>query len=149
MGKKGLLKLLKERKMNFVYAKELITEIGRKYGQAVLNTPHNPISLAVALTQFKNHQSPSEQQLKVQDPKGINNKLNHFTYFGSYLYKRRVSGIRVIATNHKEVCGIQFTNYGSHTSNYKHLPYFSFAIPVGVDKQQVFFNIFSFFYFHL
>ena len=38
------------------------------------------------------------------------------TFFGSYMYTRRVSGIRVVAKSpSKEIQpGAQFTNYGSH-----------------------------------
>ena len=83
MGEFTLKKLLKERKENFKLLKSGLEGICEKYGEKVLVTPNNRISLAISL------QNMNETVF-------IPNNIDA-TFFGSYLFSRRVSGVRVVA----------------------------------------------------
>ena len=66
---------------------------------------------------------------KVFTPNNIN-----ATFFGSYLFHRRVSGVRVCNLSFKKenkVGDSVFLNYGSHSDCYPHLPYFTTAASIG------------------
>ena len=71
---------------------------------------------------------------KVFKPNGISP-----TFFGSYLFRRRVSGVRVCATSEKlqKVGQVEFTNYGTHSDNYPVLPYFTSAAAIGQSKHEI------------
>jgi O-phospho-L-seryl-tRNASec:L-selenocysteinyl-tRNA synthase len=81
MGEKTLKLLLKQRKDNYKILKEQLSLIADKYEERVFDTPNNKISMAVSLRRLDE---------RVFRPNNIN-----ATYFGSYLFSRRVSGIRV------------------------------------------------------
>lgn len=73
----------------------------------MLAVPNNKISLACTLTALNT---------KVFIPNNIQP-----TYFGSYLFARRVSGVRVCAASSKvtkfaDAC--EFKNYGTHSESY-------------------------------
>jgi len=54
------------------------------------------------------------------------------------MFSRRVSGLRVLKkTADKEVAGINFKNYGSHSDNYSHLPYFTVAAAIGGKRKEL------------
>lgn len=65
------------------------------------------------------------------------------TYFGSYLFSRRVSGVRVVNTSSGKLQsistadGCQFVNYGSHSNAYPVLPFFTAAAAVGQTQQEI------------
>ena len=82
MGETTFKRLLKERKENFKTLLTGLELVASKYNEKVLVTKNNKISIAVTLTNL------SETCLK---PKGLT-----ATYFGSYLFSRRVSGVRVV-----------------------------------------------------
>ena len=82
MGEINLRSLLAERKQNYTYLKEELTRVAEKHGERVLTIPGNKISMACSLTALNE---------SVFKPNGIK-----ATYFGSYLFSRRVSGVRVI-----------------------------------------------------
>ena len=121
MGRVKLVELLKTRKDNFTYFKEKLTEVLKSKGERVLETPLNKISMAftigkiTACDKFKN------------DP----------TFLGSFLFRRRVMGARVVSKNTQKVEGIQFSNYGSHTENYPDLPYITVAAAIGSTRQEI------------
>ena len=118
MGESGLKELLSSRRSNFEHLKESLNTIASKYGERVLETKMNKISIGVTLT-----------NLPHPDP----------TFFGSYLFSRRVSGIRVIApSKEKEIAGgLKFTNYGSSCCDYSSLPYFTCAAAIGQTKNEI------------
>ena len=62
------------------------------------------------------------------------------TFFGSYLFSRRVSGVRVVASSNGKTSSINdcvFLNYGSHSEAYPHLPYFTSASSIGQTKGDI------------
>jgi len=92
MGEVTLRSLLNERKQNYVYLKEQLTRVAEKHGERVLSTPRNKISMACTLTTLN---------ATVFLPNGIN-----ATYFGSYLFSRRVSGVRVVNSSNGKLQAI-------------------------------------------
>jgi len=85
-----------------------------KYGERVLETKDNRISIACTLMKLP----------KDKDP----------TFVGSYLFSRRVSGLWVCSFQpKKKFCDIEFENYGAHQSTFDgiHLPYFTTAAAMG------------------
>jgi O-phospho-L-seryl-tRNASec:L-selenocysteinyl-tRNA synthase len=89
MGQVTLKSLIKERKENYDYLKNQLTEAMSFYGERCLETKNNKISVATTLTAL---------HLKVFEPHGISP-----TFFGSYLFSRRVSGVRVVYTSKSKI----------------------------------------------
>ena len=82
MGETNFKQLLKERKDNFKFLSDELSKLAEKVGERVLTTQqNNKISVAFSLTALND---------KVFKPNNIN-----ATFFGSYLFHRRVSGVRV------------------------------------------------------
>jgi O-phospho-L-seryl-tRNASec:L-selenocysteinyl-tRNA synthase len=97
-----------------------------KYDEKVLVTQNNKISIGFTIGNLV------EKCLK---PKNLT-----ATYFGSYLFSRRVSGVRVVDSSNgkqSEVGGIKFSNYGSHSNEYPNLPYFTAAASIGQTKEEI------------
>lgn len=82
MGEAKLRQLLTERKANYAYLKLQLARVAEKHGERVLAVDSNRISMACSLTNLDE---------TVFKPNGLAP-----TYFGSYLFSRRVSGVRVI-----------------------------------------------------
>lgn len=88
MGKQDYLRLVKERKELFLYMKEKLMGLAEKHKERVLLTKNNPISIAFTLETV-----PSGKE----------------SLIGSMLFKRGVSGARVVSKNDtKEICGCPF-----------------------------------------
>ena len=110
--------LLKERKENFDYLKNSLTALLGTYNERVLDVKTNKISLACTLTTLNT---------KIFAPNGLPP-----TFFGSYLFSRRVSGLRVVSNSpQQKINTCAFTNYGSHSESYPNLPYFTVAASIG------------------
>ncbi|XP_033100355.1 O-phosphoseryl-tRNA(Sec) selenium transferase-like [Anneissia japonica] len=119
LGVKGYKGLLAERKNLFGYLATELSKVAEANGERVLSTPHNPISMAMSLS-----------NLETQSDKPI-------THFGSMLFKRNVSGTRVVSKGtSKEIGGITFMNYGSHSDNYPYT-YITAAAAIGMTCQDV------------
>ncbi|RNA21717.1 O-phosphoseryl-tRNA(Sec) selenium transferase [Brachionus plicatilis] len=115
MGSDEYKCLLKERKECFKYLKSELQKLAQKFGEKVLETPNNPISIAFTLNNF-----------------GSNSK--EITEIGSMLFTRRVSGVRVVVPGvHKSVVsnGHLFKNFGSHSSSTDY-SYLTAAAAIGV-----------------
>eukprot|EP00355_Strombidium_rassoulzadegani_P001953 CAMPEP_0168609556 /NCGR_PEP_ID=MMETSP0449_2-20121227/1275_1 /TAXON_ID=1082188 /ORGANISM="Strombidium rassoulzadegani, Strain ras09" /LENGTH=349 /DNA_ID=CAMNT_0008649719 /DNA_START=426 /DNA_END=1475 /DNA_ORIENTATION=- len=127
MGELNLKALLRERKENFAYLNEQLHELMPKYGERVLETSkNNKISIAATLTALNE---------KVFMPNNIN-----ATFFGSYLFHRRVSGVRVCASSKGALSTVgesKFINYGTHCDDYADLPYFTSAASIGQTKREI------------
>lgn len=85
MGETKYKELLQERKQNFKILHEGLQKLAIKYDEKVLVTNNNKISLGFTIGNLV------EKCLK---PKNLT-----ATYFGSYLFSRRVSGVRVVDTS--------------------------------------------------
>ena len=81
MGETNLKKLLIQRKENYNFLLEELTILMKKYGESVLINKNNKISIASTLIKLND---------QIFKPNGID-----ASFFGSYLFHRRVSGVRV------------------------------------------------------
>eukprot|EP00898_Chlorokybus_atmophyticus_P008630 jgi/Chlat1/8769/Chrsp90S09246 len=70
MGKTGFLRLLEEREELYVYMKTKMSEVARQYGERVLETPGNPISLAMTVSLRHTTTCSSGATGKANDNKG-------------------------------------------------------------------------------
>jgi hypothetical protein len=108
-----------------VFLEEELKKALALYGEKILNIKNNKISMACTLTRL------NETFFK---PNNVN-----ATFFGSYLFSRRVSGVRVVNKSEAEttIGNNKFNNYGSHTENYPYLPYFTCAASIGQSKEEI------------
>lgn len=88
MGKLKYLALMKERKEMYNTLKEELMKFSSEYGEKVLDTPNNPISLALTLN---------------------NVQSEDVSMIGSMLFKRGISGTRVVPTEDiKTIANLSF-----------------------------------------
>ena len=118
MGETTLKGLVAKRKEHYGLLKEGLAEVMAKYGERVLDTPRNSISIACTLGNLPSSVDP--------------------TFIGSYLFSRHVSGCRVLkAAPPKAISGIEFSNYGCHSDEYPHLPFFTTAAAIGLRDEEI------------
>jgi len=119
MGAKGFMELLKSREALVPYFISSLSVVAEKYGERILHTPNNSISFGVTLKHV------------VEDG-------NQASYLGSMLFKRCVSGTRVVTGSApKEVGSIVFPQYGAHIDNYSEAPYFTAACAIGITQKEI------------
>lgn len=117
MGKHKYLSLIKERKEAFVYLHEKLEQIASKYEERLLLNQKNPISCGITLKNVV----PGKVSL-----------------VGSMLYKRGVSGSRVVTCDEvKTVANFEFENWGSHSSQHIGVGYITAAATLGLTKEEV------------
>lgn len=116
LGRKGLTNLITERVTNFDYLRNEIGLVAKKYGQNLISSSRNNISLAISL----NFEREFDLQL-----------------LGSMLFKRGVSGTRVITCKeNKTIDSLEFKNWGSHSSETK-ISYLTAAVALGCQKEEI------------
>ena len=115
MGKTGWKQKLKERSDNVPILIASLTKVAEKYGERVLSTGKgNNISFAVTCNTIEN---PTE--------------------LGSWLFKRSISGTRVVAPGAtKTIEATQFVNWGAHHEEYPSA-YVTFAASMGLQKEEI------------
>jgi len=119
MGEPGWRDLLQQREELKTYFREQLEAVARESGERMLETPNNPISLAMTLDSF-----------------GSGN-MSDFSMLGSMLFSRCVSGPRSVPQGTKKsINGVNFVGYGSHSNNYPH-PYLALACAIGQTKEEV------------
>ncbi|KAL0969904.1 hypothetical protein UPYG_G00234290 [Umbra pygmaea] len=119
LGASGYKKLLVERKEMYTYLAQELKRLAEAHGERLLQTPHNPISLAMSL-----------DGLQAQSDKAV-------TQLGSMLFTRQVSGARVVALgNDQMVSGHMFCGFMSHSECYP-CPYLNVASSVGIKHDDV------------
>ncbi|CAB3977134.1 O-phosphoseryl-tRNA(Sec) selenium transferase [Paramuricea clavata] len=122
LGSKGYQRLVSQRKEVYSYLAEGLSKLADAHGQKLLNTKHNPISLAMSLRQMEG---------------GLNVTNDGMTQLGSMLFTRCVSGARVVPPNAtKDINGYQFTGWGAHTNNYP-CAYMTAAAALGMSRDDV------------
>jgi len=118
MGTDKYRALLLERKDCFDYLKKELKRLADKHGEKVLDTPHNSISIGFTLTHY------GDQKKEI-------------TQIGSMLFIRFVSGARVVASGeNKEIGGIKFQNFGSHSNDYP-CAYVTAAAAIGETRDDI------------
>lgn len=117
LGRDGYKKLVNERKENFIFLKQEISNLANDYGEEVVPCKSNPISVAMTLSNLN--------QAKC-------------TEFGSMLFTRGVSGARVVdLIENKSIGGYNFEGWGKHSDDLK-TPYLTVAAGLGVTKAEIF-----------
>ncbi|CAG2165325.1 unnamed protein product, partial [Oppiella nova] len=101
LGINGYKALLNERKENYNYLKEQMKTIANEFNVNVIDNKSNQISIAMTLNMFDNSSIDT-------------------TELGSMLFKRSISGARVVAIDDKRktIGKYEFKNWGSHTDSY-------------------------------
>lgn len=98
MGEINFKELLRQRKENFNYLKEELEKVAEKVGERVLQTTkNNKISIAFTLTSLND---------QVFTPNNID-----ATFFGSYLFHRRVSGVRVCVNSRGKAAKVGMSTF--------------------------------------
>ena len=116
MGKTGYERLLDERETNYEKLKMALERTASKYGERVLETPNNPISLGVTLTSSRN---------------------DLVTKFGSMLFTRRVSGARTVPMQEtKKIVDVELRGFGASFSTYP-TAYFTAAAAIGMREKEI------------
>jgi O-phospho-L-seryl-tRNASec:L-selenocysteinyl-tRNA synthase len=116
MGKAGYNRLLDDRETNYEKLKDALKRTASKYGERVLDTPNNPISLGVTL-------SSSRSDL--------------VTKFGSMLFTRRVSGARTVPMQEtKQIGDVELRGFGASFSTYP-TAYFTAAAAIGMREKEI------------
>ncbi|XP_065071859.1 O-phosphoseryl-tRNA(Sec) selenium transferase-like isoform X2 [Rhopilema esculentum] len=122
LGVNGYKNLLAERKESYILLMSELDTVCRTYDERLLDTKHNPISLAITLDNLV---------------PGASFERNSLTEFGSMLFKRCVSGTRVIAAGDSKTIGsYTFENWGSHSNNYP-FSYMTAAAAVGLQRSEI------------
>merc|ERR1712137_1278939 len=92
-----------------------LSKVANEFGERVLETPMNQISLGMTLDKF------------AENP----------TLVGSMLFRHCCSGVRVVAKHTKKDIGaITFEQYGAHINDYPH-HYLTVAAAVGITKGEI------------
>lgn len=116
-GEQGWRGVLSARERMYGYAREKLAAAAAELGERLLETPGNPISLAMTLDSF--------------DEDG------GATSLGSMLFTRLVSGTRVVDRRKaQEVGGVTFSSFGAHSDEYPHT-YVTVAAAVGTTEEDV------------
>jgi len=122
MGSATFQGLLKQRKAAYKKLQQELGAVAAKHGERLLQTKHNPISLAMTLETFVDHEAEGGGSI---------------TFLGSMLFSRNVSGSRAISGGgSKTVAGICFPGYGAHANAYP-IPYLTAAAAMGMTEIDV------------
>mmetsp|Transcript_27569 Transcript_27569/g.70228 ORF Transcript_27569/g.70228 Transcript_27569/m.70228 type:complete len:506 (-) Transcript_27569:1835-3352(-) len=117
-GAAGWKQVLEAREALFPFLKTSLQATAAAHGLRVLDTPGNPISLAVTLDE------------------GRLSHIKDHSFIGSMLWARCVSGTRVVAPGKAQsVGGLKFANYGAHSDAYPHV-YLTAAAAVGASQAE-------------
>jgi O-phospho-L-seryl-tRNASec:L-selenocysteinyl-tRNA synthase len=116
MGERRFRALLAEREALFVYARAKLAETVAPFGERVLETPRNRISIGMTLSSV-----PAAQ----------------VAHFGAQLFARNVSGARAIdCVETKRIDGVEFRGWGSSCDSYK-CAYFTVAVAIGSQQSDI------------
>ncbi|XP_040274954.1 O-phosphoseryl-tRNA(Sec) selenium transferase [Bufo bufo] len=119
LGSSGYKTLLTERKELFTYLAIELKALAAKHNERLLDTPHNPISMAMSLKNLSDKGGSAITQL------------------GSMLFTRQVSGARVVPLGTSQtVSGYVFKGFMSHSNDYP-CAYLNAASAIGIKKQDI------------
>lgn len=125
MGEAGLRSLLRKRKQVHTLLREQLSALAARHGLRVLNTPHNPISVGLALSS------------STVPPNSSSVAAKNITFLGSMLFRRQVSGTRVVSGASVQKIGDHcFRGFGSHCEAYP-VPYLTIAAAIGMEEEEV------------
>jgi O-phospho-L-seryl-tRNASec:L-selenocysteinyl-tRNA synthase len=131
MGLSGYKRLLAKREEILVDFRTSLSAIARKHGERLLECPSNTISLGITLDHLVRPRNGGESEDEYL--KAVRNQLS---YFGSMLFKRCVSGTRVVPrADVKQMGGEVFVGFGSSTDEYPHA-YMTAACAIGGSRSE-------------
>ena len=127
MGERKYRELLEKRAALFEQMLAGLEPIAAKYGEKIVVSPRNAISVAVSLA-----------GLDAREDTATNEKKVGATYLGSMLFQRSVSGCRVVAKSSKvtKIEASEFSGWGSHVTGYP-FSYFTAACAIGQTENDV------------
>jgi O-phospho-L-seryl-tRNASec:L-selenocysteinyl-tRNA synthase len=132
MGLSGYKRLLGAREEMLIDFRAKLSEIAAKNGERLLECPSNTISFGITLDHLvrpRNEEESEEEYLKAVSPQ--------ISYFGSMLFKRCVSGTRVVPRSDvKKMGGECFVGFGSSTDQYPYA-YMTAACAIGGSRNEV------------
>ena len=135
MGRNGYTQLLKDRKDVYAHFKRQMSELASKFGEKVIETSSNQISIAMTLDTFRTPPSTSQASLPTDPAESSStsvDKRQEPTIIGAMLFNSCTSGIRVVAPGKtQKVNGFEFLGFGSHHNAYPHV-YLTVAASVGM-----------------
>eukprot|EP01041_Mallomonas_annulata_P000935 gene935-1814_t len=117
MGVEGLQRLWKERERLVPLLIDGLHTIAKKYHQRVLICPHNTISIALTLD-FTSYTTATTDESHSSTSTSTSTSTSHkqsMTYFGSMLFQRLVSGMRVVDTGMRTKTEIETIESGTGT----------------------------------
>ena len=118
MGKQGLQRLLAQREQVFRRLGDGLEGVAAAWGERILPSTKNPISIALSLSQKK------EASTEV-------------AFLGSMLFQRCVSGARVVPTGQtSSIGGFTFKGWGAHHEAYS-CDYLTAAGAIGMTEEEV------------
>ena len=127
-GQTGWEQVLHAREELYTFAKVQLECVAAELYEKVLQTPDNPISLAMTL---------SGLQRSGQNPLVSQDNAKHVSFLGSMLFKRSVSGTRVIARGiEQQVAGVKLVGFGSHCDAYPS-DYLTVAAALGTSHHEI------------
>ncbi|XP_066926696.1 O-phosphoseryl-tRNA(Sec) selenium transferase-like [Clytia hemisphaerica] len=122
LGANGYKKLLQERKELYQYLHDGMKRIAKQFNETVIPAKENTISIALSLRSLDERCDGQKKSI---------------TEFGSHLFKRSVSGTRVVTPNDEKTIGrYQFIGWGAHYSNYP-CSYLTAAAAIGATRQDI------------
>jgi O-phospho-L-seryl-tRNASec:L-selenocysteinyl-tRNA synthase len=140
MGRRRWREKLAARKALLPAFRARLAEVMARHGEKVLDTPHNTISMALTLDSLRMRIPPGEDGREPDDvgppdadapppgPSGAGPRDGggwnggHPTYLGAMLFRRCVSGCRIVAPGaHKTIGTHTFTGYGASCDGYPHV----------------------------
>jgi O-phospho-L-seryl-tRNASec:L-selenocysteinyl-tRNA synthase len=119
MGELGYQQLLDERRRLLPIFGNKLQLLASQYNLTMISSPRNTISFAIGIDNL-----PSIE-------KG-------FSFLGSMLFQRSVSGCRVVTSNGKlsVIADVSFQNWGSHHNAFPH-NYFTAACAIGMRLEEI------------
>lgn len=145
MGVSGYQQLLSSRSRLFEEMQSKLQTMAARYGEALLASPGNKISIGVSLRRLDTAETPSHSNVPTSSSAAKDNpalkdtsKKPDPTYFGAMLFQRHVSGCRVVAKSSKEtvINGYRFLNWGAHCND-PPCSYFTAASAMGIEDADV------------
>lgn len=119
MGEIGYKSLLEERRRLLPIFKQRLEDMCVRYPLQLISSPNNTISYAISIDNIPQTSKP-------------------YSFLGSMLFQRNVSGCRVVALTGKSssIAGATFQNWGSHIQEYPH-NYFTAACAIGMSVADI------------
>ncbi|CAG9464896.1 unnamed protein product [Pedinophyceae sp. YPF-701] len=117
-GREGWQRVLRQREEMYGVLHKELCAVAEKWGERVLHTPGNPISIAITLESL------------AAAPGGP-------TTLGGMVFARGVSGTRVAGrARGQDVAGVWLPNFGAHHDHYPYC-YLTAAAALGLDEPQI------------